>query len=436
MYPSLCRYKGRLWLPGLAKALAVNLLFLLAVQDGVAAAPVRGAYAGLRTEISVDFDINRWNIDCGLASNSEALAEIKRQLVEIAGDTSLVVESVTVRGAASPDGGTRLNNELSRRRMESLMEYVNRETGLPDSLLASGVAVIPWDTFRALVSRGGYPWQEAVLEVIGEGDDDSPADVNRRLRALKRMESGRVWHILAKEVFPGMRKAYVIIIKVAPAESPAGSGGCHGGDEEPPVVEAEPETASVAAIDVEPSGDAPSLPACGSGSWRVKTSLPAWAAAVANIAGEWDFACRWSLGLDVAYSAWDYGKATRKFRTFQLRPEARYWFADGHKGWFVEAHLAMISYNVALPGWEWRIQDTDGTNPALGGGFGVGYRLPLSRDNRWHAECAVGAGVYSLRYDRFDNRRDGRLHDSVSRIWGGIDHVSLSVVYTFNLDPR
>ena len=95
MYPSLCRYKGRLWLPGLAKALAVNLLFLLAVQDGVAAAPVRGAYAGLRTEISVDFDINRWNIDCGLASNAEALAEIKRQLVEIAGDTSLVVESVT-----------------------------------------------------------------------------------------------------------------------------------------------------------------------------------------------------------------------------------------------------------------------------------------------------------------------------------------------------
>ena len=120
-----------------------------------------------------------------------------------------------------------------------------------------------------------------------------------------------MWHILAKEVFPGMRKAYVIIIKVAPAESPAGSGGCHGGDEEPPVVEAEPETASVAAIDVEPSGDAPSLPACGSGSWRVKTSLPAWAAAVANIAGEWDFACRWSLGLDVAYSAWDYGMATR-----------------------------------------------------------------------------------------------------------------------------
>ena len=48
----------------------------------------------------------------------------------------------------------------------------------------------------------------------------------------------------------------------------------------------------------------------------------------------------------------------------------------------------------------------------------------------------MGAGVYSLRYDRFDNRRDGRLHDSVSRIWGGIDHVSLSVVYTFNLDPR
>lgn len=169
------------------------------------------------------------------------------------------------------------------------------------------------------------------------------------------------------------------------------------------------------------------------GSWYLKTSLPAWGAAIVNVAGEWDCADRWSLALDLGYSAWDYGKSTRKFRTFLFRPEARYWFSDGHKGWFAEGHLAMISYNVVLPDWKWRIQDAAGTHPALGGGFGFGYRFALGHTGRWHMECAVGGGVYALRYDKFENRRGGAFHDTVSKVWVGIDNVALSLVYTLNL---
>ena len=35
------------------------------------------------------------------------------------------------------------------------------------------------------------------------------------------------------------------------------------------------------------------------GSWYLKTSLPAWGAAIVNVAGEWDCADRWSLALDL-----------------------------------------------------------------------------------------------------------------------------------------
>ncbi|MDE6360824.1 MAG: DUF3575 domain-containing protein [Muribaculaceae bacterium] len=388
----------------------------------------------LRSEVSVDFEINRWDIDSRIADNAASLEEMRRRLSEIVADGAMGVESVTVRGAASPDGGTRLNNDLSRRRMESMLEYIHRQTDIPDSLVIQGESVIPWHTFRSLVSDGDYPWKDAVLEVIGEGSDDSPADVDRRLHRLKRLASGRVWHQLAREIFPRMRKAYVIIVELAPVSPPEEKSG----DFCDVIAVAEPEVIEpVAAEEATPVDEAAAPePLCDSGSWRLKSSIPAWAAAVANVAGEWDFACRWSLGIDLAYSAWDYGKATRKFRTFLFRPEARFWFADGHKGWFVEGHLAMVSYNVALPGWEWRIQDCDGTRPALGGGFGVGYRFPLGGNRRWHMECAVGGGLYSLRYDRFANHPGGKLHDTVSRLWGGIDHVALSVVYTLNLKTR
>ena len=109
----------------------------------------------------------------------------------------------------------------------------------------------------------------------------------------------------------------------------------------------------------------------------------------------------------------------------------RYWFAPGHKRWFVEAHLSIISYNVALPGWTYRIQDRDGKQPALGGGIGVGYRLPF-RNPHWSAEFTVGAGVYHLDYERFQNRSQGLLVDRKTSTFFGIDRVGISIVYNFN----
>lgn len=173
--------------------------------------------------------------------------------------------------------------------------------------------------------------------------------------------------------------------------------------------------------------------------WYLKTSIPSWAAAVVNIAGEYDFDPRWSVALDLRYSAWNYGRQTRKFRTFQFRPEVRYWFGDNHNGLFVDAHLAMISYNVALPSWRYRIQDRNGKHPALGGGVGIGYRINLTKDARWRAEANIGLGVYALDYNRYyntDPTKMGQFHDNRKRAFFGIDNVALSIVYVVNLKSK
>lgn len=173
--------------------------------------------------------------------------------------------------------------------------------------------------------------------------------------------------------------------------------------------------------------------------WHVSTNLPAWGALIANATGEYDFKPHWSCALTIYYSAFNYFTSTRKFRTFILRPEIRWWARDSHTGFFAEAHLEMAAYNFALKSWEYRIQDVKGRNPALGGGIGAGYRYNFRRGglpSRWSLECQLGVGVYHLKYNRFENRPGGQLVDTRSRTFFGIDNAAISLVYNFNPRPR
>lgn len=169
--------------------------------------------------------------------------------------------------------------------------------------------------------------------------------------------------------------------------------------------------------------------------YYVKTNLPAWACLWTNVGLEADMDPHWSADLSVYYSGFDYFRRDTKFRTFTLMPEIRYWPRRDNDGFFVGAHFGLCWYNVALRG-DWRYQDHDGTTPAYGGGVTLGYRIPF-RNPRWKMELALGAGIYSLDYDLFENIPDGQLADRRQRTFYGIDRVAVSLCYTFgDISPK
>ena len=171
---------------------------------------------------------------------------------------------------------------------------------------------------------------------------------------------------------------------------------------------------------------------------HVKTNAVGLGMGIANLAVEVDLARHWSFTLPVYYSAWNYFKETLKFRTFAIQPEVRYWPSRENTGLFAGAHFGWGYYNFAFDG-EYRYQDRSAKTPAIGGGLSLGYRLPLSKNRKWNMEIAIGAGCYSLHYDKFHNTADtkeGLLVGSARETYWGIDQAALTFSYAFDLKKK
>jgi hypothetical protein len=171
----------------------------------------------------------------------------------------------------------------------------------------------------------------------------------------------------------------------------------------------------------------------------LKTNALFWGMGMTNVSAEIDLAKHWSFALPVTYSAWNYFTSTVKFRTLAVQPEFRYWFNEDNQKFFIGAHFGYAQYlNVAVDG-NYRYQDHDGKSPALGGGISVGYRMPISKSDKWHIEFSLGAGVYSLHYDKFyntPNTKDGLMIESVKKTYWGIDQAAVSFSYSFDLKKK
>jgi hypothetical protein len=163
----------------------------------------------------------------------------------------------------------------------------------------------------------------------------------------------------------------------------------------------------------------------------VKTNVAGLGLLMANLALEFDLGNYLSLNVPVYYSAVNYFVPTVKFRTLATQPELRVWPLRNKDGVFLGIHAGFAYYNFAWGG-KWRYQDHDGSSPTLGGGFTLGYRLPISKNKNWKLELGVGAGVYPVYYDMFYNVRsvqDGQLYDTRKRSYIGLDNVQISISY-------
>lgn len=389
-----------------------------------------------RTEISVDFRVNSITIDSAYSDNAARMREIVTFLQNVRQDSTTNIVGVSFCGAASPDGSSQLNSKLARGRLSALERLVRQQVDIPDSLITRDDSYIPWDYLRSQIENSDLQGKDAVIAILGDGarPEDCPhteAHTDDRVARLKRLDGGKVWQQMNSLYFSRMRNACAVIVTYRKEVPPV---------PEPAAVVAEPVAETAEAVPDTAAVTEPLVPPVEQWTRRLhlKTNALGWGLAIANVAAEVDLARHWSFALPVYYSAWDYFTSDIKFRTFALQPEFRYWPSEHNDGFFAGAHLGLAYYNLATNG-DYRYQDHSRSTPALGGGVSVGYRLPIGGSNRWRVEFSLGAGVYSLHYDKFRNTprtSDGLMVESVKKTYWGIDQAAVSFSYTFDLKKK
>ena len=390
-----------------------------------------------RTEILVDFRVNSTVIDSTYSDNAVRMQEIIDFLHNIRRDSTINIVEVSFCGAASPEGSDQLNRRQARGRLTALENLVRKEVDIPDSLNTRNDSYIPWNYLKKQIEDSDIIRTDEVIAILNESsllvDYHYPnLHIDSRVVKLQKLDNGKVWQQMNKLFFGQMRNASVVFITSKRELSAI---------QEPIIVQdtvvAEPSTEITPDTTAIVETIVPKIE-----EWNrklyLKTNELFWGMGMTNVSAEIDLAKHWSFALPVTYSAWNYFTSTVKFRTLAVQPEFRYWFNENNQKFFIGAHFGYAQYNVAVDG-NYRYQDHDGKSPALGGGISVGYRMPISKSDKWHMEFSLGAGVYSLHYDKFyntPNTKDGLMIESVKKTYWGIDQAAVSFSYSFDLKKK
>lgn len=281
------------------------------------------------------------------------------------------------------------------------------------------------------------PARQQLLDII-----DSHDDVNIKEASIRALCHRATWRYLTADILPRTRRAVLRInwLHHAPTTATISEAKPEPAKADttviaPPVVEIVDTMTHEPVAEPQPVIE-PAQPVAQDGEWLrklyVKTNAPAWGLLLANTAIEIDVAPHWSVQLPVYYSGVNYFHSDAKFRTFALIPEIRFWPGADNCGFYANAHLGLAWYNYAKGG-DYRYQDHLRRTPAYGGGIGAGYRFHFCNNRRWTLEASLGAGVYRLDYDIFENRHDGMITGRRQRTFFCIDQVALSFTYSFDI---
>lgn len=410
-----------------------------------------------KREFSVDFRINSIEIDTLYNDNSQVIKELKEYISTLSQDTTIIISDLSLSAFASPEGTETINTRMVRGRLNAIENLVLNNIDIPDSIITRNEQHLSWRDLELMIQESNLYRKGDVLTIIDEILDleSKKTPYNRSVLKLKALENGNIWEEIDHRFFNKMRSASVIfstkekeivnqeivqkdstIVAIVEKELAI---------EDAPVVPVVPvkiEEEMIIDTNISLMTSKPEIVPMTEdeiGDWHqglyLKTNVLGLGLAMVNTAVEIDLMQHLSLTLPIYYSAWNYFKQTIKFRTLMTQPELRYWLSENNEGLFVGAHFVLAQYNIAVDG-NYRYQDHDTKTPSLGGGISLGYRMPISKNNKWSIEFMIGGGVYGLHYDTYYNVEDGKYIATNKKTYCGIDNAAINITYKFDLNRR
>ncbi len=354
----------------------------------------------------VVFPVNKFDIPKNSAFRKELLGEI----LPYFDNDEYILESMLIRGAASPEGPYGWNCTLSQLRRNALLKLISDNVKHPiDSFLT--VKEVPEDYIYLLLlmkERKDKDYSR-VAAVVDKYIDNNQERLKQELMA---MDDKRLWNRLLRDYFPEMRAARVVLFFRRHINIKG---------EKPEAADFTPKMQ----YNLQPFSQRVTLPTVDISErlprrevLSVKTNLLLDAAympfgydkfcPIPNIAIEYyPLRGHFTYGASFDCPWWQNYKEHKYFQVRNYQLEARYYFRDGsvdkvghgngaaYRGWYLQAYGHFGLFGICFDenrGWE---------GEGVGGGLGVGYVLPLTKKGHWRLEFGLQAGAFWTKYDPY-----------------------------------
>lgn len=138
------------------------------------------------------------------------------------------------------------------------------------------------------------------------------------------------------------------------------------------------------------------------GQSHIKINAPLAVLGAFNPSVESKFAEKWTFECDVLMTFRNETENKGPFRIFMIQPEARYFFKEANKGFFVGINTGYAMFRMTKPNW-WgsahERQHDYQVGWSIQGGFTIGYELKIK--NRWLIDVFCGGGRQWAMYEAF-----------------------------------
>lgn len=133
--------------------------------------------------------------------NRVQLERLSRELVDFTSDAGVELQTVRIKGYASPDGTTARNEELAAARAQRFSNYLSREQGIPQEKITVDASVEDWEGLEQYVLDASKPYADRVVAVLAQ-----TVGADARRKALKALDKGRVWKDMEQTLFARLRR--------------------------------------------------------------------------------------------------------------------------------------------------------------------------------------------------------------------------------------
>ena len=165
-------------------------------------------------EFTVDFPVGSSRLDLTWGANGRSIYKLTSFLRSVMDNPKMKINDITVYGTASPEGNADFNRRLALKRRDALRDVIIERAMVPDSVFTLHNEYIQWGLLRGMIKQCDAPWRDKAVAAIDENYVSSAGFETSAqvIKALKRIDGGRVWKELLVEYFPQMRNASAVVV--------------------------------------------------------------------------------------------------------------------------------------------------------------------------------------------------------------------------------